>query len=264
MDEKLQDKWQSGDPYEFYMGRWSKRVAERFLDWLSINPRQHWLDIGCGSGALSEAIIERQQPTSLTALDQSDGFLLTAKKRLGDNAIYKIGNAMSLPLNDNAVDVAVSGLVLNFIPDWNKALSELRRVIRKEGIAAAYIWDYAGNMELLNHFWDVATTLFPESVDLHEGRRFPDANAEKLESAFKKIGFLDVATSGIEIETHFHDFNDYWLPFLGGQGPAPTFVSKLEQSDKNKLKMELQNKLHFQQDGSIAMKARAWAVKGRK
>lgn len=258
----MQDSWRSGDPYEYYMGRWSKLIAEQFVDWLSPRPGLQWLDVGCGSGALSEAAIKRRAPAAVTAIDQSEGFIRTAQQRLGNKADCKVGNAMSLPLGDASINVAVSGLVLNFIPEPEKALAEMKRVTTKNGTVAVYIWDYAGKMEFLNHFWDVAVELNPDASALHEGHRFLDSNAEHLVDTFNRAGLLDVETAPLEIVTHFTDFDDYWEPFLGGQGPAPTYVSKLEDSEKNHLRETLKQRLPVKENGSIVLFARAWAAKG--
>jgi len=258
----MKDSWQSGDPYDYYMGRWSKLVANQFVDWLLPKAGRKWLDVGCGTGALSEAIINRHHPETVVAIDQSEGFVRAAQQRLGSKAICKVGNALSLPLDVASNDFAVSGLVLNFIPEPEKALAEMQRVTRKGGTVAVYIWDYAGKMEFLNRFWDVAMELNPGASDLHEGRRFPDANAERLMDAFKRVGFSKTETAPLEIATKFTDFDDYWKPFLGGQGPAPTYVSKLSDAERSHLREALAQALPVEKDGSISLTARAWAAKG--
>lgn len=258
----MKDSWQSGDSYEYYMGRWSGLVAELFTDWLSPARGLKWLDIGCGSGALSEAIIKRYTPEKVTAIDQSEGFVNTAQKRLGNLAECRVGNALSLPLEDSSVDTTVAGLVLNFIPEPEKALAEMRRVTTVGGTVAVYVWDYAGRMDFLNHFWDIAVEQNPKASSLHEGRRFPESNASGLKETFKRSGFVEVETVPLEINTDFRDFDDYWKPFLGGQGPAPTYLLSLDQSEREKLRDALFARLPIQADGSITMRARAWAAKG--
>lgn len=258
----MKDAWQSGDPYEYYMGRWSSLVAESFIDWLSPATKLKWLDVGCGSGALSEAIINNYRPAEVIAIDQSDGFVKTAQNRLGNSAVCKVGNALSLPLENSSVNTAVSGLVLNFIPEPNKVLAEMLRVTCTGGSVGVYVWDYAGKMEFLNQFWDVAVELNPAASSLHEGNRFPEFNAEGLEQLFSQVGFNNIATNLIEINTHFRNFDDYWNPFLGGQGPAPTYVSSLEEIERDELRNVLNERLPIQADGSIPMIARAWAAKG--
>ncbi|MBI1424062.1 MAG: methyltransferase domain-containing protein [Gammaproteobacteria bacterium] len=243
------------------MGRWSKLVAESFVDWLSLPAGLQWLDVGCGSGALSEAVAAKADPGEVIAIDQSEGFIKTAQQRLGKRAECKVGSALSLPLADASVNVSVSGLVLNFIAAPEQALAEMRRVTKKRGTVAVYVWDYAGKMEFLNHFWDVAVELNPDASDLHEGRRFPDSNPEALSDLFNQTGFTGIETRPLCITTNFRDFDDYWRPFLGGQGPAPTYVSKLSDSERDELGNRLMKRVPMQDDGSIPMSARAWAVK---
>ncbi|MGD8999825.1 MAG: methyltransferase domain-containing protein [Granulosicoccaceae bacterium] len=258
----MQDSWQSGDPYEYYMGRWSKLVAELFVEWLSPSLGLRWLDVGCGSGALSEAVINGCKPETVTAIDQSENFVNATQQRLGSEVKCKVGNALSLPFDNSSIDIAVSGLVLNFIHEPEKALAEMKRVTKKGGTVAVYVWDYAGTMEFLNYFWDVAVELNPNASPLHEGHRFLESDAAELGAAFYRVGFSEVETAPIEIATNFTDFDDYWKPFLGGQGPAPTYVSNLEGSERNKLKNALMQRLPIKEDGSIQLSARAWAAKG--
>jgi len=259
----MKDAWGSGDPYEYFMGRWSSLVALSFVDWLSPRPGLEWLDVGCGSGALSEAVLDHHEPAELVAIDQSEGFIKTAQDRLGDRAKCRVGDALDLPLEANSIDVSVSGLVLNFMPEPDKALAEMKRVTVSGGTVAVYVWDYAGTMGFLNSFWDTANELNLAKPGLHEGQRFPDANAGGLRALFERAGFAGIETVPIEITTHFQDFDDYWKPFLGGQGPAGTYLQSLEPVDRNRLRDALHAHLPIQADGSIPMSARAWAARGR-
>jgi len=259
----MKDYWESGDSYEYYMGRWSRLVAESFIEWLAPSPRRKWLDIGCGSGALSAVILNNCKPAALTAIDHSEDFVRTAQKRLGGRVRCRVGNALSLPLANASVNIAVSGLVLNFMPEPDKALSEMRRVTDAGGTVAAYIWDYAGRMDFLRHFWDAAVAINTEAANQHESKRFQDSNAGALKRRFEEAGFVNIETKSIEVITNFRDFDDYWRPFLGGQGPAPSFVTSLDEDRKNMLRQTLQARLPAAPDGSIAMVARAWAAKGQ-
>ena len=152
---------------------------------------------------------------------------------------------------------------MNFLPEPVKALSEMMRVTNAGGTVAVYLWDYAGKMDFLKHFWDAAVEIKPEALNLHESKRFPNSNAQALKSLFENAGFLEIETTSIVITTHFRNFDDYWKPFLGGQGPAPGFVTSLDKGEKNKLKNTLKKRLPTQLDGSISMVARAWAAKGQ-
>jgi SAM-dependent methyltransferase len=260
---RMQDNWKSADPYEYFMGRWSRLAARSFLDWLSPAPGLRWLDVGCGSGALSEAVLDRCAVAELTAVDQSEGFVEGVQERLGKLVRCRVGDATALPAENNSVDYTVSGLVLNFIPEPLKALAEMKRVTSEGGIVAMYVWDYAGTMDFLNVFWDAAVMLDSRASDVHERYRFPNANAESMSGLLEEAGYRDIDSAPIDVETHFGDFEDYWRPFLGGQGPAPAYLASLDDGQKRKIKEHLLDSLPIQRDGSIRLHARAWAVKGK-
>ena len=179
------DAWNKGDPYELYVGRWSHLVAKRFVGWLNVPPSLRWLDVGCGTGALCAAIAESCQPAQLIGVDPSEGFLAKARERLGSRATFHLGDAMDLPSQDASVDVVVSGLVLNFIPSPASGLAEMKRKAAAGATIAAYVWDYAGRMELMRHFWDAAVELNPDARGLDEGVRFPLCDPRALTEAFR-------------------------------------------------------------------------------
>ena len=256
------DTWEQGRAYERYVGRWSRAVAPRFLDWLRMPLGLRWLDVGCGTGVLSSAILAHCAPASVDGVEPSEGFLETAVAELGSRVTFHRAVASALPIDDASVDVVVSGLVLNFVPDLDAALGEMTRVAVDGGVVAGYVWDYADRMELMRRFWDAATDLDPAAAALDEGARFPDTTPEALTWRFASAGLLDVETTGIEIATVFRDFDDYWTPFLGGQGPAPSYVMSLEAPARDRLREHLRELLPVAPDGSIALAARAWAVRG--
>lgn len=258
------DKWDSGDLYEAYVGRWSRAVARRFLEWLELPPGGAWLDVGCGTGALTGTILAMCEPRTITGIDPSAGFVDFATARVPDRrAQFHVADARAIPVGTGTFDVIVSGLVLNFVPDPRKATTEMRRVARPGGVVAAYVWDYAGKMELMRYFWDAAIELNPRAADLDEGRRFPICAPDRLEALFSAAGLSEVETTTIDVPTVFRDFVDYWSPFLGGQGPAPGYVMSLTEAERGALREFLRRLLPTQADGSIRLVARAWAVKGR-
>ena len=260
--KEVADTWEQGGTYELYVGRWSRAVAQRFLSWLGIPPGRQWLDVGCGTGALCAAILEHSSPASLAGLEPSEGFLGAARANLGSRAELYRGSAEQIPLPSGFVDVVVSGLVLNFVPDPDAALTEMTRVVRAGGTIAAYVWDYAGRMELMRLFWDAAVALDPEAASLDEGIRFPLCRPEALAALFAGAGLRRVETAAIDIATRFANFEDYWHPFLGGQGPAPAYAMSLDEPARARLRERIRSQLRAQADGSIALAARAWAVKG--
>jgi SAM-dependent methyltransferase len=259
------DNWAGGHAYERYVGRWSRRVAPEFLDWLAIPGGRAWLDVGSGTGALTEAILARCEPASIVGVDTSRGFVEHAQAAIVDRrASFVVGSAASTGLPAGSVDVAVAGLVLNFVPDVPDALHELGRVVAPDGVVGAYVWDYAEGMEFMRLFWDTAVAVDPGVAELDQGRRFPIAAPEPLETAFTGAGLVDVAVRPIVIPTVFADFDDYWQPFLGGTGAAPTYVSGLGESERVVLRDRLRMSLDAEADGSIPLAARAWAVRGRR
>lgn len=256
------DNWERGDPYEQYVGRWSRRVAPLFLAWLNVPRQRRWLDVGCGTGALCAAILDHCLPSSVAGVDPSDGFLRRAKEQLGPRALLQQGSATEIPLEDGGVDAVVSGLVLNFVPDPRAALAEMARVSSPAGTIAAYVWDYSGKMDLMRHFWDAAVELDPGAAKLDEGTRFPLCRPDALAQLFSGAGLAGVATTAIDIETPFAGFGDYWEPFLGGQGPAPGYAMALDEAARARLRDRIRARLPARADGSVPLAARAWAVRG--
>jgi SAM-dependent methyltransferase len=256
--------WGEGAPYERYVGRWSRLVAPEFVGWLDVPAGAAWLDVGSGTGALSAAVLEHASPASVTGVDSSEGFVGHAESAVPE-ARFVVGDAQALPFQDESFDAVVSGLVLNFVPDQHRAAAELTRVARSGATIGVYVWDYAGRMELMRHFWETARELDPAARELDEGQRFsaferPDA----LERLFAGAGQVDVESRAIDVPTVFVDFDDYWEPFLGGQGPAPSYVASLGEDERSRLRERLRQRLPIADNGSISLVARAWAARGRK
>jgi len=255
--------WRHADAYERYMGRWSRQVAPPFLQGLAAAPGRRWLDVGCGTGALSAAILARCAPAAVVGVDPSEGFLRLAREQLGERARLECAAADAMPfLPDAAVDITVSALMLNFAPDAGAALAEMARVTAPGGQVAAYVWDYAGRMDLIRLYWDAARELDPQVQSQDTGARVAICNPDALAALFAGAGLRDVRTQGIEIAMPFHDFDAYWQPFLGGQGPAPAHAMSLAEPARAALRERLRSRLPTRPDGSIELRARAWAVAG--
>ena len=256
------DAWQAGDSYDNYMGRWSRRIAPLFLDMLALPRELDWLEVGCGTGALSAAILARCDPESLVAIDPSEGFLAKARDSVPDPcAEFRQGDAQALDLDTASRDVAVSALTLNFVPDRAKAIAEMKRVTRPGGAVAFYVWDYpGGGLEFLRAFWKEAAVLDPKAGELTEDKRFPFCTPDGLTALASEVGLADVTCEALETPTVFSDFDDYWRPFTLGAGPAPGYVANLPEEARERLKDRLDASLPREADGSIALKARAWAV----
>lgn len=255
--------WASGDLYEPYVGRWSRLVAADFLRWLKAPAEKRWLDVGCGTGALSRAILEAASPAGVVGIDPSEAYVAYARENVpAFQAAFQVGDAQSLPFPGAGFDCAVSGLVLNFLADPAAGVAEMLRVTRPGGSVATYLWDYAGKMELMRYFWDAAIALDGAAVEQDEGRRFPICNPQSLQELFAGAGLEQVETRAIDVPTHFRDFDDYWQPFLGGQGPAPGYAMSLSETSRADLRDRIRAALPVESDGSIRLIARAWAAKG--
>jgi SAM-dependent methyltransferase len=243
------------------MGRWSREVAQLFIDWLGLSSQLSWLDVGCGTGALSSAICKRLEPRSLVGCDPSPEFISVASSYLTDcPATFVVSSAQDLPRHGAGFDAVVSGLVLNFLPEPLKAVRSMRDRLRPGGTLAAYVWDYAEGMQFLRVFWDAAVAV--DSSALHEARRFPLCQPDRLAELFERGRLHDVATTSLQIETVFRDFEDFWSPFLAGTGPGPSFVASLAPNVQSRLAQRLRKRLLVSADGSIRLAATAFAVRG--
>ena len=258
------DGWLAADAYEGYMGRWSRPLARAFVDWLEPPPGASWLEVGCGTGALTSAIADRCQPASLVASDPSGPFVAYARQSVPDARVtFTVAGADALPRREGGFDAVVSGLVLNFVPDVGEAVASIRERLRPGGIVAAYVWDYGEGMEFLRCFWDEAVTLDARAAALDEGQRFPLCRAGALGDLFRATGLAQVETHALEIPTDFASFEDYWAPFLRGTGPAPSHVASLDLPSREALSERLRRRLPMASDGRIHLRARAWAARAR-
>lgn len=262
-DTTRHDAWQAGDSYDQYMGRWSRQIAPAFLDWLDAPRGKDWLEVGCGTGALTAAIVDRCTPRSIISFDSSAGFLEKARANVPDTrADFRVGDAQELPVDTKSVDFVVSALVLNFVPDRAKALAEMQRVARPDATIAFYVWDYpGGGIEFMRAFWTAATRLDASALSLTEDRRFPFCTPDGLRDMAHESGLSSIEVTAIERPSIFKDFDDYWHPFTLGAGPAPGYCRSLPAEARERLRASLSDTLPRQPDGSIHLMTRAWALR---
>lgn len=257
------DVFNRAGSYDPYVGRWSRQLAPQFIKWLGVGSGATWLDVGCGTGALTEAILAGSEPSRVTGIDPSTEFIAYARGRIRDPRVsLAVGNAMELEFGDQEFDAAVAALVLNFVPDPLRAVHEMGRVVRPGGTVGAYVWDYAKDMRMMRVFWDAAVDLDPSAESLDEGARFTICNPDALRRTFETSGMRNVAVAPLDCEMTFKDFDDYWTPFLGGQAPAPAYAMSLDEVGRERLRDLIRSRLAVAADGSIRMVSRAWEVKG--
>jgi trans-aconitate methyltransferase len=263
MSRPATEAWDSSHAYEQYVGRWSRKVAAEFLRWLAPARHLSWADIGCGTGAVTSAILAACEPASVRGVDSSAGFVDQARQRIpAPVARFETGDATRLPWESGACDVAVSGLVLNFVPDHEAMAREMVRVTKPGGRVAAYVWDYAGGMQMMRHFWDAAIAVSPDDARLDQAERFPVCQPRPLQALFERVRLRSVAVRAIEIATVFPSFEDYWRPFLGRTGAAPTYLTSLTEEVRQRIRRHLETALAPAGAGPITLIARAWAVQG--
>jgi SAM-dependent methyltransferase len=257
------DRWAAGSTYEDFMGRWSRRLAPKFVKWLGVASELHWLDVGCGTGALTGAIVICAEPASVVACDPSQSFIEYAQKNTGNEHVsFVMAGVDSLPDPSGGFDSVTSSLALNFFPDPSGAVGKMRAASTRGGTVSSCVWDYSGRMEFLRIFWDAASRVDPNAIVLDEGTRFPLCRRDALVDLFRNAGLRDIRCEPVEIGTDFSSFEEYWRSFQGGSGPAPSYVASLEEDQRAELANELERALPTGADGSIRLTARAWAVRG--
>jgi len=257
------DKWITGDAYEHFMGRWSRRIAKEFINWLTPPASWSWLEVGCGTGALTQAICLNADPASVVACDPSPQFVAFARRSLAHPAItFLVVGADELPHPEDGFNAVVSGLVLNFIPAPAEAVQAMTSRLRPGGTLAAYVWDYAEGMQFLRIFWEAAVELDSRAADQDERQRFPLCHPDSLVDLLEREGLDLVDSEALEIATPFPDFDSYWAPFLGGTGPAPSYVASLHPTAREELRLRLRQRFAPTADGPVRLTARAWAVRG--
>jgi SAM-dependent methyltransferase len=249
-----------GAAYERYMGKWSQLVGDAFLDWLAPKPGLRWLDVGCGNGAFTEMFVERFAPASAWGIDPSGEQLAYAQTRLSlRGAQFLKGDAMAQPFLENTFDVAVMPLVIFFVPDPAKGVSEMARVVCPGGTVAAYAWDMDGGgfpYELLRselRNLGVAVPMPPS----------PDASEfNAMKGLWVGAGLVSIETLGITVQRTFADFDDYWETIRGGPS-VQSKIAAMAPGNLAVLKTRMHAHLTGDASGRITCSARANAIKGR-
>jgi trans-aconitate methyltransferase len=264
MKSDFGDTFSNANAYEAYVGRWSFWVAQHFLAWLDVAPGQAWLDVGAGTGVLTQVILQNTAPAKIVGVDLSPDYIEFAQQRVHDERVeFKVGDAAKIA-EATEFDVAVAGLLLNFVPSPHDVVKTMTEAVRNGGVVAAYVWDYSGQMEMMRYFWDVAIQIDPAAREMDAGQRFTICEPNNLRALFQSLDLQAVDVMPIDIPTRFKNFDDYWLPFLGAQGSVAKYLRGIKDEIRTAIRDQLQKQLPTTADGEIPLVARAWAVKGKK
>jgi ubiquinone/menaquinone biosynthesis C-methylase UbiE len=253
------------DTYDAYMGRWSRKLAQLFIDFAGLTDGERVLEIGCGTGSLTFALPPRANIAAIEAIDYEAQFVEAARERNKDPRInIQQGDACSLQFADGQFDRALSMLVLHFVPDADRAVSEMRRVVRPGGVAAATVWDNFGGQPGIRMFWDTLAAIEPPA----DSRRSaflvrPTNRAHELANSFSKAGFADVTETELSIRMEFANFDDYWIPLMAGQGTQAAYLQSLPEETSQRIVTAVRNAyLAGQPDGPRSFVSVAWAARG--
>ncbi|MBX6374668.1 MAG: class I SAM-dependent methyltransferase [Acetobacteraceae bacterium] len=256
-----------GDAYERQMGRWSRRLAEPFLDFAGpVGEGERILDLGCGTGSLTLALARRSVTARVCGLDFSPAYVEYARRRVGDDPRigFQVGDACAMPFPEASFDRVLSLLVLHFVPRTPDAVAEMRRVARPGAVVAAAVWDARGGFVANRVFFDTAAAFDPQA-DAARARNFtrPMTRPGELAAAWRTAGFQDVRDTALTVRMDYADFEDYWQPLLGRQGPAADYVASLDAAALGRLREHIRRAyLDGEPDGPRSYAATAWAVRG--
>ena len=248
----------AGDAYDRFMGRYSRELAPRLIEFAGIEPGMHVVDIGCGPGALTEELDSLVGRGQVSAADPSEPFVAACAERLPGADVRRAG-AEELPWEDGRFDAALAQLVVNFMHDAPAGVGEMRRVVRSGCVVAACTWDYGDGMQLLRAFWDAAGALDSDAPD--EGRTMRYRRAEELDELWRGAGLDEVTTGPLLVETTYIGFDELWQSLTLGVGPAGAYCRGLEPSRREALRQELLRRLGAP-ERPFTLSARAWAVRG--
>lgn len=249
--------------YERFMGRWSRLLSPAYIAFAGVKNGDRILDVGTGTGSLAAAVQASMPASEIVGVDPSEGFIAYAQKNVASTrAHFEVGDAQALKFKDAAFDNTLALLVMNFVPDPNKAIAEMRRVTRPLGVVSACVWDYDAGMQMLRFFWDEADALDP-AIEPKDERHMKFSRQGELGDLWKKAGLINVKEEPLVIDQPYSSFNDYWEPFTKGAGPGGAFVVSLSEDRRQQLEVRMRKRLLAdRQDGPFKLTAKAWCVRG--
>jgi SAM-dependent methyltransferase len=249
--------------YERFMGRWSGLLAPDYIAFAGVKNGDRILDVGTGTGSLASTLETTMTSSEIVGVDPSAGFISYAKKNAkSGHTRFEVGDAQALRFQDASFDQTMALLVMNFVPDHNKAIGEMRRVTRPQGVASACVWDYNEGMQMLRFFWDEAVALDP-AIEPKDERHMKLSREGQLGELWKRAGLVNVQEKPVAIDQAYASFDDYWGSFLRGAGPGGAYVVSLSEERRRQLEARMRKRLlGNREDGPFVLKARAWCVRG--
>jgi SAM-dependent methyltransferase len=249
--------------YERFMGRWSRLLAPAYIVFAGVKNGDRVLDVGTGTGSLAAAVEASMPASEIVGVDPSEGFIAYARKNArSDRVHFEVGDAQALKFKDATFDNTLALLVMNFVPDPNKAVAEMRRVTRAQGVVSACVWDYDAGMQMLRFFWDEAVAFDP-AIEPKDERHMKLSRQGQLGDLWGKAGFVNIKEEPLVIDQAYASFNDYWEPFTKGAGPGGAYVVSLSEDRRQQLEARMRKRLLMdRQDGPFTLTARAWCVRG--
>jgi SAM-dependent methyltransferase len=252
------------ESYQRYMGRWSRLLAPELVRFAGVRDGDFVLDVGSGTGSVASSLRDMFANVRVNGIDASDEFVRFSRQSVADPRIqFEVGDAQQLPFQNATFDVALSLLVLNFVPDSVRAVREILRVTKPKGVFAAAVWDLGPQgTQMLRMFWDEVITLDPAARSIDEAT-MSLCREGALAALCQQQGLQSVLASSLTVPLPFASFDDYWAPFLLGVGPAGKYVENLKPEHRDRLRARLQLRLFGTRvDRPFELQARAWAVKG--
>lgn len=252
-------KFDDSAAYERFMGRWSRAVAPVFLDWLAPSRAASWLDVGCGTGILTETILHLCAPASIRAVDPAAAQIeAAARGAAGGHAEFQVAAAGDLPFADADFDIVASALVINFIADRASAMREMRRVARPGGLVAGYVWNFS---EELSPSGPLRRAMRRFGVDVPAIPGTGASDLEALRGLFRDAGLERIETRTIEVCLAYASFDDFWEAQTPGYAPTTKLIAAMTEGERGRLRRVVQAAVPAGPNGSIEYCARANAIK---